>query len=133
MLVFFISIGFASANENVTENISLDDCEVSQMIDDVESDVGESSFNQLDSKIETKNITAYYKENSELVSYLKDVNNKPLSNKKVSISLNDKVYNKVTNSEGKIVLKLNLKPGAYTAAINFKGDDNYTQCSSMLI
>lgn len=130
MLVFFISIGFASANENVTENISLDDCEVSQMIDDVESDVGESSFNQLDSKIETKNITAYYKENSELVSYLKDVNNKPLSNKKVSISLNDKVYNKVTNSEGKIVLKLNLKPGAYTAAINFKGDDNYTQCSS---
>lgn len=40
MLVFFISIGFASANENVTENISLDDCEVSQMIDDVKATLG---------------------------------------------------------------------------------------------
>jgi hypothetical protein len=76
-------------------------------------------------KIQAKDVTTYYKEKSQFVSYLKDSNNKPISNKKVSISIGNKVYNKVTDNAGKIVLKLNLKPKTYAATIKFAGDDNY--------
>lgn len=137
LLLIFFSIGFVSANDNVTEDISLSEEVISHDIDDnlISEDIESSAIeplktvdelqSQKNTKIESKNVKTYYKEKAELVSYLKDSNNKPISNKKVSISINNNIYNKYSDKEGKVVLKLNLKPNTYTATIKFGGDEDY--------
>ena len=92
--------------------------------------VAEDMQSMADTKIEAKNINTYYKEKCEWTAYLKDFGNNPISNKKVSISINGKTYDKITDKTGKIVLKLNLKPGTYTAAVRFAGDENYGESTA---
>lgn len=135
LLLILLSIGFVSASDNGTDEIALIDDSVSQPVDEnpineeISNDMNDSSnigSCQIGTKIESEDVTVYYKENSEFVSYLKDSNNQPISNKRVSILINNKIYDKTTDIEGKIVLKLNLKPGTYCAKVIFDGDENYT-------
>ncbi len=135
LLLILLSIGFVSANENITDDVCLNDESISLDSDEhvlSEDIVDESSHDAVNdpspesTKIEAGDIKTYYKEDLELVSYLKDSNNLPLANKKVSIFINNKVYSKVTDKVGKVVLKLNLMPNTYVATIKFDGDDNYT-------
>ena len=105
LLLMALSIGFVSANDNGTIDVSLSDGVISQdsdnnlMIEDIDSSTNESSkvideiSSRENTKIEAKDIKTYYKEDVELVSYLKDSNNKPLSNKKVSIFINNIIEN----------------------------------------
>ena len=92
--------------------------------------VSEDMQSLTDTTIKTKNINTYYKEKCEWTAYLKDFNNKPISNKMVSISINEKTYDKITDKTGKIVLKLNLKPGTYAATIRFHGDENFGESTA---
>lgn len=132
-----LTVGFVSASENVTADNALDEQSISsnqthifeKLENNNESSPVECNSHPFNAKIETKNINTYYKENTELVSYLKDVNNNPLANKKVSILINDKIYNKITDNNGNVSLKINLKPNSYTAAIKFEGDENYASCN----
>ncbi len=138
LLLILLSIGFVSASDNGTDEIALIDESVSQPVDEnslndeIDNDINSSSNMGVDescpmsTKIESEDVTTYYKENSEFVSYLKDSNNQPISNKRVSILINSKIYDRTTDVEGKIVLKLNLKPGTYCAKVKFDGDENYT-------
>jgi len=136
LILIFLSIGMVSASDNSTDEISLDNQTSVQSIEtpinaEIEGDANESSQiagdapSQVNTKIESKDVTTYYKEKSELVSCLKDSNNQPISGKKVIISINNKAYDKITDNRGKVTLKLNLKPGTYTALIKFAGDENY--------
>jgi hypothetical protein len=131
LLIILLTVGAASADENITLSEDTD----SQSPDDIpiiEEDLNETSeISQQapcleNTKIESKEVTTYHKENAELVGYLKDSNNQPISNKSVSIFINSKTYNKITDKYGKIVLKLNLKPNTYKATIRFGGDENFT-------
>ncbi|MBQ2665725.1 hypothetical protein [Methanobrevibacter sp.] len=130
LLFMLLSMGFVCANDNITEDVSLNDEAVLQYSDDYLNDSSQimEEFSQ-GTKIQAESIKAYYKDDAEMVSYLKDSNNQPLFNKKLSISINDKTYNKFTDEDGKVVLKLNLLPGTYAATIKFEGDDN---CSSSI-
>ena len=135
LLLILLSIGFVSASDNGTDEIALIDESVSQPVDEnslndeIDNDINSSSNMGVDescpmsTKIESEDVTTYYKENSEFVSYLKDSNNQPISNKRVSILINSKIYDRTTDVEGKIVLKLNLKPGTYCTKVKFDGDD----------
>ena len=136
LILIFLSIGMVSASDNSTDEISLDNQTSVQSIEtqlnsEIERDTNQSSQivedapSQVNTKIESKDVTTYYKEKSELVSYLKDSNNHPISGKKVTISINNKAYDKITDNQGKVTLKLNLKPGTYTAVIKFAGDENH--------
>ena len=131
ILLIFLTVGFVSASENVTDDISLNETPVTE---EIENEVSESSQAIEDvpteTHIETKDVTTYYKEKSELVAYLKDANNQPISNRKVSVFINSNNYDKITDSAGKVVLKLNLKPGTYTAKIRFDGDSDYASSSA---
>ena len=135
LLLILLSIGFVSASDNGTDEIALIDESVSQPVDEtpineeISNDMNDSSnigSCPMSTKIESEDVTTYYKENSEFVSYLKDSNNQPISNKRVSILINSKIYDRTTDVEGKIVLKLNLKPGTYCTKVKFDGDENYT-------
>ena len=57
---------------------------------------------------------------------LKDSKGNALANKAVQIGFNGKVYDRVTDKDGKANLQINLKnAGTYTFAICFLGDENY--------
>ena len=123
-LIFLVlCIGAVSASDlNMTDEVSLQD------IDDVPSNAVADDLNQ--SKIESKDVTVYYKEKCELVGYLKDDSNRPISNKTLSVFINNKIYNKTTDDSGRAVLKLNLNPGTYLATIKFGGDEKYSPSST---
>ena len=131
-ILLILTIGVVSAADNLTlnGNVSSQGIDGQIKVSENESSQFEDSQILKDSKIETKDITTYYKEKSELVSYLKDSNNHPIANKNVNIFINDKNYDRITDNSGKVVLKLNLKPGTYSAKISFTGDDNYTSSSA---
>ena len=123
----------AEANK-ITENneaTHAEDTQANKTTENNESaSVSEDMQSMADTKIEAKNINTYYKEKCEWAAYLKDFSNNPISNKKVSISINGKTYDKITDKTGKIVLKLNLKPGTYAATIRFSGDENYSKSTA---
>lgn len=133
LLVLFLSIGIVSASDNITDIIDVQDT-VGFSQSDVGVDLtGTVNETHVDETVEVKNTsiksnnpTIYYKEKGELVSYLRDDNNQPIQNKTLSIFLNDKIYTKVTNENGKIILSLNLKPNTYNVNIKFNGDANYS-------
>ena len=120
IFIIFLTIGVVSADNQTTDNI------------DFEQNTFKNS-SIITTHIQTHNITTYYKQDTELVSYLKDNYNQGISNKKVTILINNKIYNKITDNQGKFILKLNLKPNTYTAKINFEGDDNCTQSNAYAI
>lgn len=126
MLLIFLTVGMVCANENVTadEYVSFQNDLQTPATEEIANQTCEHS--QIATKIETKEVTTYYKEKSELVSYLKDSNNQPVSNKRVFISIDNRNHDGFSDDGGNVVLKLNLKPGTYTAKISFAGDDNYT-------
>ena len=136
LLLIFLTVGVVSANENITDDISLNDEISSQNVsetpitEEIESDSNDNIQNFQETTIEAKDVKTYYKEKSNFVAYLKDSNNNPLANKKVVISLDNKNYDEITDNLGKVVLKLNLNPGTYKAKISFAGDDAYAASSA---
>ena len=136
LLLIFLTVGVVSANENITDDISLNDEISSQNVsetpitEEIESDSNDNIQNFQETTIEAKDVKTYYKEKSNFVAYLKDSNNNPLANKKVVISLDNKNYDEITDNLGKVVLKLNLNPGTYKAKISFAGDDAYVASSA---
>lgn len=136
LLLIFLTVGVVSANENITDDISLNDEISSQNVsetpitEEIESDSNDNIQNFQETTIEAKDVKTYYKEKSNFVAYLKDSNSNPLANKKVVISLDNKNYDEITDNLGKVVLKLNLNPGTYKAKISFAGDDAYAASSA---
>ena len=137
-ILLIFAIGMVSASEDIAEdnNVSSQNIEESQPIEEINDNVTESlqasedSPNTVDTKIEANDVKTYYKEKSELVAYLKDNDNQPIANKKVSISLNNNNYDRTTDKLGKVILKLDLKPGTYTAKFKFGGDGNFTSSAA---
>lgn len=134
IIVLIFSIGLVAASDNATEDFySGNDLsnevavpEMDDAIDKINDSIQiESHEEKTNTHIQTKDVNTYYKENSVLAGYLKDTDNQSISNKKVSIFINNKIYNKITDNLGKFVLKLNLNPGKYKVTMKFDGDENY--------
>ena len=132
LILLVLSIGIVSASDDVSCDFNLTEDSQGQYveIDGFMQNDDCKLPSKEDTKIESKNITTYYKEKTELIGYLKDVNSHPISNKTISIFVNNKIYNKTTDNLGKVVLNLNLKANTYLATIKFNGDENYTSSSS---
>ena len=136
LLLIFLTVGVVSANENITDDISLNDEISSQNVsetpitEEIESDGNDNIQDFQETTIEAKDVKTYYKEKSNFVAYLKDSNSNPIANKKIVISLDNKNYDEITDNLGKVVLKLNLNPGTYKAKISFAGDDAYAASSA---
>ena len=133
-VLIFLTVGVVSASENITDDFSLTEVPIDEEIENsIDEPVKTVENHPTETKIETKGVTTYYKEKSELVSYLKDSFNQPIANKKVSILINNKNHEKTTDNLGKVVLKINLNPGTYTAKISFGGDADYAPSSQNAI
>ena len=62
---------------------------------------------------------------SKYVITLKNSAGKVLANKKVVIKLNNKTYNKTTDSKGRVSLTMSLKKGSYPIVVSYAGNKYY--------
>lgn len=134
LFLCLISVGMVFASENMTdinddvtltEEISVDETAAVEL----DKTVADESHN-ISTNIKTKDVDSYYKEKTNFVSYLKDDNNQAISNKTLKVQIGDKVYNTVTDKNGKITVPVNLKPNNYKVRISFDGDDDYAPSSA---
>ena len=80
-----------------------------------------------ESNLIADDLTKTYNDKTDLSIKLTDANNSPLANKKISISLDGKTYEKLTDSSGNAKLNINLLPGTYKALITFIDGDYRNQ------
>ena len=116
-----------SAQENATDIIQ-DELIPSQEFED-EITVFDDDFEnstQAVTQLKIDCFDLYYKENNNIISYLKDINGTPIKNKQLNVFLDGKQFNKTTDNSGKISISCNLKPNTYKLSVKFNGDENFT-------
>ena len=81
------------------------------------------------SSINADDIILFYRNGTSLVMILTDVNGNPLANQTINIRLNSADYTRVTDSNGRASMAINLAPGQYSATITYNGNALYTSSS----
>lgn len=113
VLTFFICINFAFAGEvNCTDLESVDEIPLKSTPNST-SEVLESSSSHESDTIKSGDVAKYYKSSTPYKATFTDSEGNALANKNVKISVKNKVYKLKTDNNGKVKLKLNLKPGNY--------------------
>ena len=82
-------------------------------------------INKIKTSITTNNINSTYDDLTSLTVTLKDYKNNTLTNKIITVKINDENYTLATNNYGQTTLPLDLAPGNYTAEIIYEGDKIY--------
>lgn len=98
--------------------------------DSSNSDILRIASIPLETAIISKDLTKYYKNQSQFDIVLKDVLGNVLVNKTVKITINGVTYNRITNSGGEARLSINLNPGNYNITTSFEDDGNYVKSSN---
>ena len=73
--------------------------------------------------------TSRIKYRDVLVVFLKDKNQTPLKNKKITVHINNKNIKATTDSKGIANININVVPKYYHITISFDGDDNFNPVS----
>ena len=81
------------------------------------------SNNKKNARIICNGLTKTYGEPEPLEIALYDLNNTALIGKTVTINVNGRDYEKITDSDGVARLNINLNPGEYTPLISFSDDE----------
>lgn len=105
LFLFILCIGFVSAGDNQTD-ASVTDNDINVEVDDVDT---------------------YYKEESQLVGYVKNSHNQPVGNRTVDIKINDATYSQISDGEGKVSLSLDLEANSYDVEFSI---DNATYANA---
>lgn len=82
-----------------------------------------------DTKIYAPNMIIFSKDEPDYSVRLLDKENNPLSGEKLTIKINDKTYERITDSEGYVSLELKLEKDTYPVITTFKGNDKYNPVS----
>jgi hypothetical protein len=130
LLILLFAMNFAFASDNVTDASVEEDSAFEVPVCEVDVNESEGDSAKVDAQIEVNSIEAYYKEKTDLVGYLKDANGTPIKDRPVSVCINDRVYNRTTDGEGKVTLKINMVPNTYKVAVRFSGDDEFNSAES---
>lgn len=80
-------------------------------------------------KISAPQIKTVYNNAKNLIITLIDGDGKAISDKIISVIVNGKNYNLVTDKKGQVKLAVNLPAKSYTAKISFKEDETYISSS----
>ncbi|MDL2246110.1 right-handed parallel beta-helix repeat-containing protein [Methanobrevibacter sp. OttesenSCG-928-K11] len=87
--------------------------------------ITESPINKTETTLKGNDFIQNFGDNKEFVFVLVDIDDNPLSNKNVIITINGKPYERVTSSDGEVKITIRLNPGTYTVKGEFLGDNNY--------
>lgn len=121
MIILILSIGFVSASDDnsLAESLLLSD--ESPIISNVSQD---PSYKETP-EITINASTAHFNESIDI--YLRDENNNALNNQILTTTIDNSSDNYTTDSQGKIKLKLDFKPGKYLLNVYFKGNENFNE------
>ncbi|MBE6506269.1 MAG: hypothetical protein E7Z73_11175 [Methanobrevibacter millerae] len=67
----------------------------------------------ISSTIHGNDLVKYYRNASQFVAFITDTNGNPLVNQSVGMNINGVFYYRLTDSEGRFKLNINLNPGSY--------------------
>lgn len=82
------------------------------------------------SVIKVNSVVAEY-ESTIVTAYIYDGNNKPLSGKKLVLSIDGATYEATSDTNGQVIYNLSkLIPNKYTGTISFDGDEGYNKSSA---
>lgn len=129
LLILLLGLNFAFASDNVTDASIESNSSIGPAMecDDL---LCQSDLSKADAQLDIGSIESYYKENANLEASLKDINGTPIKNRQLNIFLNGKTYNKTTDDNGRITLKISLKPNTYKVSVKFLGDDEFNSTQS---
>ena len=116
LLILLLSIGVVSAIEDNSTDESL-------LLSDESSQIIDSEENRGIPEISVNSSEAHFNESIDI--YLKDNNSNPLTNQNLTAAIGNVADNYTTDSDGKISLKLNFKPGKYLLNVTFLGNDDF--------
>lgn len=116
IILFFLFLSLSAVN--AIEDNSSDDSNNLQVADNSSFENALSDSNSA-SKIETKDLVKYYKNESQFEFKVSYEDAKPVANASVLLNVNGKNYTKTTNGKGIGILEINLKPGKYTITTSY--------------
>ncbi len=116
IILFFLFLSLSAVN--AIEDNSTSDINNLQVADN-SSFENELSSSNLPSKVETKDLVKYYKNDSQFEFKVSYDDAKPVANASVLLSINGRNYTKTTNDMGVGVLDINLNPGKYTITTSY--------------
>lgn len=79
----------------------------------------------LNANLTCNNLSMYYDGKDKLKIVLKNSNGKAFSGQAITVKINSKTYNLITDSKGEAYLDINLNPGTYVANIVFEETAKY--------
>lgn len=104
--------------ENVNENANLEEDDSGDSSNDETGDATTVTEEEEETvSIYAKDITKYYKGTTKYSARLVDGNGNAIPNRLVSLSFNNKVYNRTTDSYGYVTLTIDAKVGTYKIAL----------------
>lgn len=134
ILTLFLAISSISANENVTDIITADEnMDGAVNFDEnfnssVLQDDASKNTDKAQTNITAPDVVTYNDVESKFTVTLSS-NNTNLANKSIKIILNDKTYERFTDSNDMASIDFKLKTGTYFVRFSFSGDENYTEAS----
>ena len=122
LIILVLSIGCVSASDDnsIADESSLLDDDYS-IISDIPQDPSDKETPQ----ISISSPTAKYNETIDI--YLEDNETHALGNQILTTTIDNSTDNFTTDSQGKISLKLDFKPGKYLLNVYFKGNENFNE------
>ena len=121
LIILVLSIGFVSASDDnsiTDESLLLND-------ESVIRDISQESADKETPEISISSPTAHFNESIDI--YLKDNETHALGNQILTTTIDNSTNNLTTDSQGKISLKLDFKPGKYLLNVYFKGNENFNE------
>ncbi len=139
IILALISVSAVSAADNATDSMEIGDSQDVSLGDDGlipdSGDVIDTNGSgdaaetvKENSTISASNVVGYESFSTKLTVKL-TAGGKSLPSKKVNITLNNVLYKRTTDKNGKVTLSVSsLKKGSYNAVFTYAGDENTTSC-----
>ena len=90
---------------------------------------GDFTIDVIKTKLDADDLVMYYKDKSRFVVTLKDVNNNPLPNQEIIITVNGVNNTKTTDKDGRASMAINLNSGKYPVSVKYLGTKPYLNSS----
>lgn len=87
------------------------------------------TIKKLKTTIKANNIIKLYNNKTNFIAIITDTNGNPINNTYLITTINNRNYYSKSNEKGEIFVNINLKPGKYTAIVNFNGTKGYEKSS----
>lgn len=95
-----------------------------ERIETLEKELG-ITYESIKTSIISEDLTKYYGDSTPFTAVLEDASGNPLAGYTLKLDIHGVEYTRTTDSDGVVVLNINLTAGEYPISVVFDGDDYY--------